>query len=249
MKIQFLLVFAALFICCIDGVSTATFLTNEFNWRGKIAAGELMEIAVISGDIRIEIIEGSEAEIAVLNQGKQANFDRVRIQVKESAGGIRVCSAYTLLEEQGNYECPAFEGANPVQFYGNRQLRLGYKNGKTQTFNLAEVRTQFKVRVPRVARLAVRTHMGNIEAEWLAKGMPAQSVDLSSHLGNIRLTLSQTINAQVQLDTAYGEIATDFPVTIPGGSRGKGLGGTLGQGGPKIALITHNGNVEIRQAR
>src|SRR5262245_29019147 len=146
MKIHFFLVLAALLIGCIDDVSTATSLTNqnEFNWRGKIAAGELVEIAVISGDIRVEMIEGDEAEIAVLIQGNQINFDRVRTQVMKSADGIRVCSAYLAQEEQGKYECPAFEGANPVQFDGNRQLRLGYRDGKVRTFNLAEVRTQFR---------------------------------------------------------------------------------------------------------
>ncbi len=280
MKNQLLTVITAIFICCylcgeITGqtpgnerkannvtaspgvVSTAAPITkqNEFNWRGKIALGALVEIAAISGDIRIEIVEEGDMEVAAIKHGDEKEFDRVRIQVKESAGGIKVCAAYQAMEEQSKYECPALEVANPVQFDGNRQLRLGFENGKTQTFQLADVRAQLRVRIPRGARVAARTHTGNVEAEWLTKAAPAQTasfsspIDLSSHIGNVSLTLSRSIDARVQMATASGAITTDFPVTVPAGFRGKGLEGTLGQGGPKIALGTHVGNVELRQAR
>src|SRR5262245_2443583 len=288
MKVQFFIVAAALFICCYSGsegsgqtaeneskanstnASSITVPTtsspikqNEFNWRGKVVSGGLVEIVAISGDIRIEIVEGGEVEGVALKEGNEKEFDRVRIQAKEWAGGIKVCSAYLAMEEQGKYECPELQGPNSVLFDGNRQLRLGYRNGETRTFQLADVRTQLRVRIPREARLAARTHTGNVEAEWLTKVAPAQTdsselsasrvlsspIDLSSHIGDVRLTLSQTIGARVRMVTANGAIATDFPVTVPGGFRGKGLEGNLGQGGPKIALSTHLGDVELRHAR
>jgi hypothetical protein len=291
MKVQFSIVTAALFICCYCGsegagqtadnerkanstyASSITVSTtsspkkqNEFNWRGKIASGGLVEVAAISGDIQIEIVEAGEVEVVALKKGNEKEFDRVRIQVKESAGGIKVCSAYLVMEEQGKYECPELQGPNSILFDDNRQLRLGYRNGETRIFQLADVRTQLRVRIPREASLAARTHTGNVEAEWLTKVSPAQTassdlrasrvaynlsspIDLSSHIGDVRLTLSQTIGARVRLVTANGAIATDFPVTVPGGFRGKGLEGNLGQGGPKIALSTHLGDVELRHAR
>src|SRR5262245_25849207 len=291
MKVQFFIVAAALFICCYSGsegsgqtaeneskanstnASSITFSTtsspkkqNEFNWRGKVAPGGSVEIVAISGDIRIEIVEDGEVEVVALKEGNEKELDRVRIQVKESASGIKVCSAYLAMEEQGKYECPELQGPNSIQFDGNRQLRLGYRNGETRTFQLADVRTQLKVRIPREARLTARTHTGNVEAEWLTKVAPAKTassdlrasrvaynlsspIDLSSHIGDVSLTLSQTIDARVRLVTANGAIATDFPVTVQGGFRGKGLEGNLGQGGPKIALSTHLGDVELRHAR
>jgi DUF4097 and DUF4098 domain-containing protein YvlB len=291
MRIQFSIAIAALFICCYPGIkvagqtpgnerkangipayaddiSTTTPLTkqNEFNWRGKIAAGGLGEIVAISGDIRIEIVEEGEFEVVALKQGNEMEFDRVRIQVKESTDGIKICAAYLVLEEQGKYECPATEGSKSMAIDGNRQLRLGYENGKAQTFQLADVRVQFRARIPRRSRITARTLRGNVEAEWLIKGAPSQTVnsdgrvkrvttdsfspiDLSSLEGNVRLTLPNVINARVQLGTGSGEITTDFPVTVPGGFRGKGLEGNLGQGGPKIALSTLSGNVELRRAQ
>ena len=288
MKVQFYIVTAALFICCYSSsegagqtadnerkanstyassiaVSTTSSPKNqnEFNWRGKIASGGLVEIVAISGDIRIEIVEAGEVEVVALKKGNEKEFDRVRIQVKESAGGIKVCSAYPAMEEQGKYECPELQGPNSILFDDNRQLRLGFRNGDTRTFQLADVRTQLRVRIPREARLVARTHTGNVEAEWLTKVAPAQTasselsasrvlsspIDLSSHIGDVSLTLSQTIGARVRMVTANGAIATDFPVTVPGGFRGKGLEGNLGQGGPKIALSTHLGDVELRHAR
>jgi len=291
MKIQFSIVFATLFICCFpggeiagqtpgnerkangaaassDAVSTATSPTkqNEFNWRGKIAAGGLGAIVAISGDIRIEIIEEGEFEVVALKQGNEKEFDRVRIQVKESADGIKICAAYLMMEEQGKYECPATEGSKSMAIDGDRELRLGYENGKARTFQLADVRVQFSARIPRGTRLAARTLRGNVEAEWLIKGAPSQAVnsggrvdrlttnsfspiDLSSLEGNVSLTLPNEINARVRIGTGSGEIATDFPVTVPGGFRGKGLEGNLGQGGPMITLNTLSGNVELRRAR
>ncbi|MCI0666038.1 MAG: DUF4097 domain-containing protein [Acidobacteria bacterium] len=267
MKIQFSIVVATLFICCYSGSEVAGQTPgNEFTWRGKIAAGGLVEIAAISGDIQTEIVEEGEVDVVALKQGNEKGFDRVRIQVKESADGIKICAAYLVLEEQGKYECPATEGLKSTQIDGDQQLRLGYENGKMQTFQLADVRVQFRVRIPREARLTVRTLRGNAEAKWLTKGAPAQTVssdgraargitdffspiDLSSLEGNVRLTLPNIINAQVRLETGNGEIATDFPVTVSGGFRGDGLEGTIGQGGPKITLSTLSGDVELRRAR
>src|SRR5262245_65584440 len=87
MKIQFSMFVVALFICCYSGreiagqpqgnerkansaatsseaVSTSPSPTkeNEFKWRGKVAAGGIVEIVGVKGDIEAEASDGKEVE-------------------------------------------------------------------------------------------------------------------------------------------------------------------------------------------
>src|SRR5215470_1906576 len=130
MKIQFSMFVVALFICCCAGreiagqtpgserkensattspgaVSTAPAPAkeNEFNWRGKVAAGGIVEICGVKGDILAEASAGNEVEIVALKQGAQEELPQVAVRVEESKGKVRICAAYPTLEGKGVSEC------------------------------------------------------------------------------------------------------------------------------------------------
>jgi Putative adhesin len=283
MKIQFLLVVAALLICCYSGSEVAgqtpgndskqksatkiemVGTRNETIWRGNIPPSGLVEIAGILGDIHIETTSGNEAEVFAVKKGKTDEFDQVQMRVEESAGGVKICEAFPLLEGGGKSQCLSSVKFNSINFADNRELHLRFDNGDSQSFRLAEVRMQFRIRVPAGAQLVARTLRGNIEAKGITAKLQAVAtngnvtaslgttdfsgpIDLKSLNGGVILTVPDEINAQVYLDTMNGEIATDLPITVSGGFRGNYLEGTIGRGGQRLSLSTLNGNVEIRRA-
>jgi Putative adhesin len=270
MKIQFCLGIAAIIFCCCSGLEIAgqTPATNdkEETWRGKIAPNGVVEIAGIVGDIHTETTSGNEVEVVAVKQGKTSEFDRVHMRVEPSAGGVKICGAFPILNSEGESQCLSSIKFNSINFADNRELHLRSNNGDAQSFRLVDVSLQLRVRVPAGTQLVARTLKGNIEAKGISAKLHAIAtngsitaslgaadfsgpVDLKSLNGSVSLTVPGEINAQVHLDTMNGEIATDLPITVSGGFRGNSLEGAIGRGGQRISLSTLNGNVEIRRTR
>jgi len=120
----------------------------DFTWRGKVDAGGAVEIVGISGDIQAEVYEGEEVEVVALKQGNKNGFDQVQIRVEESAGRVRICAAYPLLDEQGRSECLAGGKRREVANFGGREIHVRTDKGNKQSFRLEGVSVQFKVRIP-----------------------------------------------------------------------------------------------------
>ena len=269
MKIQFSMFVVALFICCCAGrviagqtpgserkensattspgaVSTAPAPAkeNEFNWRGKVAAGGIVEIFGVKGDIQAETSAGNEVEVVAFKQGNQDELYRVAIRVEESEGKVRICTAFPNLEGDGAPQCLESLEWNSQQWNGNRELRLRYQDGKRQSIRLVDVQVQYKVRIPAGLRFIAQTLKGDITASF---GTPdiLSPIDLATLGGNVRLETPKTISADVRVEGS--EIVTDFPITVMGRFPGNGVEGKIGQGGTKILL--RGGNVELRRAQ
>jgi hypothetical protein len=267
MKNQFCLYVAAIIFCLCSGIEIAGQTpANELTWRGKIPSDGMVEIVGISGDIKIEAAAGNEVEVIAAKQGNKNDFDRVQLRVEPSAGGLKICAAFPLLNNEDTSQCLSSIKFNSINFADNRELHLRSNNGETQSFRLVNAQLQLRVRVPAGTQIVARTLRGNIEAQGISAKLQAIAtnggvtaslgatdfsgpIDLKSLNGGVSLTVPADINAQVYLDTLNGDIATDLPITISGGFRGNHLEGAIGRGGQKLSLSTLNGNVELRRTR
>jgi len=269
MKNQFFMFVVALFICCYPGreiagqpqgqerkanrpttsseaVSTSPSPTkeNEFKWRGKVAAGGIVEIFGVKGDIQAEASAGNEVEVVAFKQGDPDELHRVAIRVEESEGKVRICTAFPNLEGVGDPQClESLEWTSQV-WNGNRELRIRYQDGKRQSIRLIDVQVQYKVRVPAGLRFTAHTLKGDITASFGTMDI-SNPIDLGVLVGNVRLEVPKSLNAHVRLSAH--EIASDFPITVVGRFPGDGLEGNIGQGGTKISLRA-GGDVELRRS-
>lgn len=67
--------------------------------------------------------------------------------------------------------------------------------------------------------------------------------------GTVRVTMPESINASVEMETMHGSISSDYPVQLSGRFGPRRASGTIGRGGPRIELETLNGSVHLRKAR
>jgi hypothetical protein len=161
MKIHICVVIGALLICWLPGAEiigqtpgngsntkSSPPSSVDFTWRGRVESGGMLEIIGISGDIQAEVYEGDEVEVVALKQGNKNGFDQVQIRVEESAGRVRICAAYPLLNEQGRSECMAGEKRRDVATIDGREVYVRSESGEKQSFRLEGVRVQFRVRIP-----------------------------------------------------------------------------------------------------
>ncbi len=89
-----------------------------------------------------------------------------------------------------------------------------------------------------------RSTNGGIRAE-LRKADPQGSISLTTTNGGIRLSLPQSIKAEILAKTANGRIHTDLPLEVQGSFSGGRIKGKINGGGTLIELHTANGGIDI----
>ena len=239
----------------IDLVHGSQESTEDFEWRGAVAAGDVIEIKGINGPIRASATSGDQVEVVAERTGRRDDPNEVRIEVVEHDDGVTICAVYP---REGNECLPGDRG------------RLSVRNN--------DVKVEFTVRVPDGVRFTGRTVNGSVRAEDLGADVLADTVngsvtistsgraeantvngsieaemgraDWSSDVsfetvnGSITLTLPEDVDADVRARTVNGRIRTDLPLTVREVGRRR-LDGTLGDGGPELELKTVNGSITL----
>jgi hypothetical protein len=68
---------------------------------------------------------------------------------------------------------------------------------------------------------------------------------LSTHNGDITLTVAEGASANVAVSTFNGEFESEFPVPLSGTRKGKGFSFTLGSGSAQVTLESFQGTIEL----
>jgi hypothetical protein len=236
---------------------------SDFNWHGRIAPGQTIEIKGVNGAIHAERATGTEAVMEATKSARRSDPNTVTIQVVPHADGVTICAMYPSSDWGRPNECAPGSGG-----------RMNVNNN--------DVKVEFTLRVPAGVHFTGRTVNGEIEAASLAGDVEAHTVNgkislsttgwaeantvngsivarlgqavgprpLEFHTvnGGIDLELPATMNATLHASTVNGHISTDFPLMVHGKFTGREISGSIGQGGPELSLKTVNGSIELRRA-
>lgn len=230
-----------------------------FDWSGKIASGQTLEVKGVIGAVRAEPASGPTASVHARIEGNGDDPSDVSIEVVEHGDGVTLCAVY-LGEEN---ECAPGENG-----------RLGSED--------SDVEVEFRVRVPEGVHFVGKTVNGEVEARNLRSEASLRTVNGAIHVSTTRTAKAETVNgsieaevgrlsgagpyrfktvngsitlsvpkgtgAEVHARTSNGGISTDFPLTVQGRFGPESLQGSIGGGGPKLELQTTNGTIRLRQA-
>lgn len=235
---------------------------QDFQWRGRLAQGKVIEIQGVNGDIRAVAAEGNEVVVEAERRGRRSDPSSVRIEVVEHADGVTICAVYPTPENaRRENECRPGGGSNNV--------------------NRNDVKVQFVVRVPAGVRFAAGTVNGDVDARGIRADVKAATVngsvdvrtsgfaeartvngDITLQLGSstftddvefetvngsITIEMPEGLNADFRASTVNGSIDSDFPITVTGKVSRRSLRGSIGDGGPELRLSTVNGSIRLRR--
>lgn len=234
---------------------------EEFNWSGKVAAGQAIEIKGMNGGIKAVGTTGGDVEVSAVKKGRKSDPGEVKVEVVEHAGGVTICAVYP--SDGAPNECVPGKG-------GRMRVRDN------------DVSVEFRVKVPAGVRFVGRTVNGGIEATGLKADAEAQTVNggveldstgnaraqtvngditarsgradwdgtlsLETVNGGIEVSMPGDLSADVHASTVNGDISTDFPLTVKGKIARRTIEGTVGSGGRLLEVKTVNGGIELRKA-
>lgn len=235
---------------------------TDFNWRGRLADGQTVEIRGVNGHVRAVGTDGDAVSVTADRHGRRDDPTSVRIEVVEHAGGVTICAVYpTPRNARRENECRPGGGQNSVQ-----------RN---------DVRVDFEVRVPEGVRFHGHTVNGSVNADGIRADVRASTVngdvdvattgfaeassvngDITCRLGrsafdgdvefetvngSITVEMPDGLNADFRANTVNGSIDSDFPILVTGKVSRRSLRGTIGEGGPELRLSTVNGSIRLRK--
>lgn len=235
---------------------------GDWRWREPLAAGRVVEIRGVNGNVEAEPAPGGEVEVVAVKRSRRSAPEEVRIEVVRHGEGVTICAVY-----------PNVPGREPNSC-GPGSTRMNVNNN--------DVSVNFTVRVPAGVRFSGHTVNGKVEAHNLSSDVEAKTVNGGINVSTAGLARAQTVNgsitvvmgradgtddlefktvngsielsapaslsARVEAKTLNGEISTDFPITVQGTFSRRRLSGTIGGGARELRLETVNGSVQIRRA-
>jgi hypothetical protein len=236
----------------------------DFQWTGRLGAGESIEIKGINGDVRAVLATGPDVEVTARRSARRSNPGDVRIEVVPRTGGVTICAVY-----------PDVPGREPNSCEpGGR----GHSNTRDN-----DTVVEFTVRVPAGVAFIGRSVNGDVEADSLRGDAEAHSVNGSVKVsttgramassvngsitasmgradwpegakfttvnGAVNLVLPANLNAVLRADTVNGSIVSDFPIAVSGTINRRRLEGTIGSGGPELRLSSVNGSITLRRGQ
>jgi len=242
-------------------VSAIPAQAQDFEWKGRIDRGDVLEVRGINGRIDAEAATGNQVVVtAVKTEGRKGDADDVTFDVVEHAGGVTICAIYP---------------SKP----GKRENRCAPDDSHLSNHD-NDTRVDFRIQVPSGVNLEVGTVNGDVNVRRVAGSVKAWTVngdvdvesgvnaeastvngsiraamerDLESDLkfntvnGSVTVELPSGANADVEAATVNGSLESDFPLTVQGRFMNRRLRGKIGDGGHRLELETVNGGITIRR--
>ena len=248
----------------ISAVALPAAAQTPFQWRGRVAPGQAIEIKGVNGDLRAVGSSSADVEVIANRSAQRSDPADVRIEVVPHAGGVTICAVY-----------PTPPGAEPNRCEPGSGGRSNSRNNDTVV--------HFDVRVPEGVAFIGRTVNGEVSGESLRSDADAATVNGSIRLstsgravastvngsvnatmgradwpmgasfktvnGGITLTLPIAVNAELRAQMMTGSLSSDFPVSVTSSTQGndgpRRLIGTIGNGGRELSVSTVNGSIRL----
>src|ERR1051325_10871054 len=67
---------------------------NEFRWHEPLAAGKVIEIKGINGDVEATPSSSGEGAVVAVQSSRRSNRDEVKIEVVRHSEGVTICAVY-----------------------------------------------------------------------------------------------------------------------------------------------------------
>ncbi len=229
-----------------------------FEWQGRLAEGQRIEIKGVNGGVSAEAATGDMVEVTAERRGVRSDPNEVRIEVVEHAAGVTICAVYPAA---GNSCEPGDEGRlrsrnNDVNVDFTVMVPAGVAfvgrtvNGGVKAIDLTgdvEARTvNGPITLATGGHARAKTVNGSIRAEFGSADWEGEAA-FETVNGSVTLTVPASIDADVRIRTTNGSIKTDLPLTVTNSGRRR-LEGTLGAGGRELRVRTTNGSVRLNPA-
>ena len=251
-----LLLTTVLFVTgCGDDDTPTGPVQPSFDWSGTIEAGDRLDVRGVNGSITATAVSGRTATVTAQVRANAGDASSVDIQVVTHAGGVTICAIYPDVPGEPQNRCDPDGGSQSadspvtvdfvVQIPADVECTSVTVNGDIAVLGLERpanlVTVNGNVEATTTSLLTIATVNGSIDATLEAAVLPGPW-SLATVNGAAAARLPETVGASFSGTVVSGSVVSDFEITetAPGV-----WSGTIGAGGPPIAISVVNGNLAL----
>jgi hypothetical protein len=239
--------------------STAAAQKPDFTWSKALAAGSVVSVHNLNGDIRYEPASGNTVEVTAVKHGRA---DDIYVAVQEYAGGVAVCVLWHNTDESCDRDgahmhahrswrdsdgsmdvtvrLPASMRADAHAVSGDISI-----TGAQGDVHANSVSGDVRLRDLRASSVEARSVSGDVDVTISAL-TGAGGLRFRSVSGDVTVAVPQGLDADFSMSTVSGELDTDFPLTLSGGMGRRNIQARIGKGGRNLEVSTVSGDVKLR---
>jgi DUF4097 and DUF4098 domain-containing protein YvlB len=209
--------------------------------RIRVPAGRRLAVYLAVGKVSVANVQG-ELRVDAHSAPVSATGVKGELTVDVGSGVVRVTEGegvLTIDTGSGSVEVSRFTGRDLTVDTGS-----GNVNGTELTADRVTIETgsgDIELGGVSAPSLALETGSGTVRADFRT-GLHSLSVETGS--GDVAITAPATLDAEVEIETASGDIESDFPLQVTRHARDH-LVGRIGAGRGRIAVETGSGDVRL----
>ncbi|MDG1752848.1 MAG: DUF4097 family beta strand repeat-containing protein [Thalassotalea sp.] len=207
----------------------------------------------VNGDVEIKAWDNNKIKVeAVITAKNQDARDRITIEMTENDRGVSVETHYKKSSGWGNNHSGTVEYTVMVP----RQTRLSSIDLVNGSLNIEGVQGEMNLDLVNGSIVAngltsdseINSVNGSIEVTYQSLSANLKDISIDTVNGRIELSLPDSINADVDIETMNGSIRNDFGLSVDKNMfSGRNLHGTIGSGDVRISIESVNGGVKLRK--
>jgi DUF4097 and DUF4098 domain-containing protein YvlB len=234
---------AALMVVMMFGVVG---LAQDFQRTYKLPANASIRIRTVSGEVKVVGYDGSSVEV----EGFKVGRDRDRVEILDTSGADRVDVSVHYPESGSTNASVSFQVHVPRSVSYNFETIRSVSGNVYLTDVTGQVRAvsvSGSVEVRNVSGLVSATSTsGNVDV-YIRKIEGSGDMRFSSISGNVAVKAPANLDANVEISTTSGSLATDFPIEVHDRryAPGRWARGRLGTGACNIRITSVSGRVSL----
>ncbi|HNB53986.1 MAG TPA: DUF4097 family beta strand repeat-containing protein [Anaerolineales bacterium] len=254
----------------VDGVEQSVQIMSQFGdiLAKDVQAGENpVHLETSFGDITLDNIQGDELYIGTSNGSIQATnlsatgaievedefsgeihleaFEASKLTLTSQSGDVEVLDGtltadITISNSFGDIRVQNIKASSYILDSENGTVRLDGASGAVQitnSFGDIEINNGKQVTLDVTSESGDLTFTGSLN--------PESSHQLKNSFGDITLTLPEDSAFDLSLETSFGEIKSDLPVTLTGALEDTAWQAEINGGGSLVTATTENGNIAL----
>jgi hypothetical protein len=240
----------------------------DFRWEKALAAGSMVSLHNISGDVRVSPSTSGKVEVTGIKRGRYP--EDVTLEVVEGTRGITVCAMNRNLDQECDegglrsrddrrrgWRDRDWDDASidivvklPKEMIVNAGSVSGdvWVEGAEGRIRAGSVSGEVTVRAARATSVRASSVSGDVEVR-IENLVGDGDLNFNSVSGNVTAELPKAIDADVTMRSVSGSFDSDFPLTLNGRMNRHSLEARIGKGGRMLEVHTVSGDVRLRTLR
>lgn len=238
------------FVAIVTSLSAQADIKDEVAKSFDVTANAEFRLENVNGEVEITGWDKNEIKVvATISARNQNDRDRITIEMDKNGRGVSVETHYKKERSWGNNH----SGKVDYRVMVPNQASLSSIDLVNGSITINNVKGEMKVDLVNGSVVAIglasdseiNSVNGSIKVSYQSVDK-LDEISLDTVNGSIKLTVPETISADVDIETMHGSIRNEFGLSADKNMfAGKNLHGTIGSGDVRISIESVNGGVKL----